>query len=236
MGKNYFRFKQFVIKQEVAAMKVGTDGVLLGAWVDLKNVNNVLDIGTGSGIIALMIAQRCNANIKAVEIDLASAQQAKANFESSPWSNRLEIHNTSFQNYFETSSAKFDLLVSNPPYFTNSLKSQTEDRNLVRHTDLLPNSDLLNGVIKLLSAKGRFCAVFPYAEGNVFIAQAASYGLYCNKKLYIQSKPEKPILRILVDFSFEKRRLMEDNLSIHREDSEYTDEYKLLTKDFYLAF
>jgi len=236
MGKNYFRFKQFVIKQEGAAMKVGTDGVLLGAWVDLENVNTVLDIGTGSGIIALMIAQRCNANIKAVEIDLASAQQASANFESSPWSNRLEIHNTSFQNYFETNSVKFDLLVSNPPYFTNSLKSQTEDRNLVRHTDQLSNTDLLNGVIKLLSPQGRFCAVFPYAEGNVFIAQAANYGLYCNKKLYVQSKPEKSILRILVDFSFEKRRLTEDNLSIHREDSEYTDEYKLLTKDFYLAF
>lgn len=238
MGRNYFRFKQFVVKQEGAAMKVGTDGVLLGAWVNLQSVESVLDIGSGSGVIALMIAQRCSAKIEAVEIDNASAEQAKANFEASPWSERLTIRNVPFQNYFEINSTQFDLLVSNPPYFTRSLKSQIEERNLVRHTDQLPNDDLLKGVVKLLSPQGRFCAVFPYVEGNIFIAQAANYCLFCNRKLYVQSKPDKPTLRILMEFSFEKKRLIEETLSIHTTegDVEYTDEYKRLTADFYLAF
>lgn len=237
MGKNYFRFKQFVVKQEGAAMKVGTDGVLLGAWVDLEKTNSVLDIGTGSGVIALMIAQRCNAIIEAVEIDKTSAEQAKSNFEASPWSNRLIVKHISLQNYSDNNSTKFDLLVSNPPYFTNSLKSQTDERNLVRHTDELSNTDLLQGVVKLLSKTGRFCAVFPYVEGNIFIAQAANYGLYCNKKLQVQSKPNKPTLRILTEFSFEKKRLIEENLIIHTtQGEEYTENYKTLTADFYLAF
>lgn len=237
MGKNYFRFKQFIVKQEGAAMKVGTDGVLLGAWVDVENTNSVLDIGTGSGVIALMIAQRCNAIIEAVEIDKTSAEQAKSNFEASPWSERLTLKHVSFQNYSHNNSNKFDLLVSNPPYFTNSLKSQTDERNLVRHTDELSNTDLLQGVVKLLSPKGRFCAVFPYVEGNIFIAQAANFGLYCNRKLHVQSKPNKPTLRILTEFSFEKKRLIEENLSIHTtQGEEYTENYKALTADFYLAF
>lgn len=238
MGRDYFRFKQFVVKQEGAAMKVGTDGVLLGAWADLQGVKSVLDIGSGSGVVALMIAQRCDAQIEAVEIDRASAEQAKINFEASSWSDRLKICNLSFQDYSEKVCEPFDLLVSNPPYFTRSLKSQTEQRNLVRHTDQLPNEDLLKGVVKLLSPHGRFCAVFPYVEGNIFIAQAANYGLFCNRKLYVQSKPDKPTLRILTEFSFKKKKLIEESISIHtmKGDSEYTDEYKKLTADFYLAF
>jgi tRNA1Val (adenine37-N6)-methyltransferase len=236
MGKSYFRFKQFVIKQEGAAMKVGTDGVLLGAWADIENVNSVLDIGTGSGVIALMIAQRCPATINAIEIDTLSAAQAKLNFESSIWSDRLSVEAMSLQAYFKDHDAQFDLIVSNPPYFNKSLKSPSPERTLTRHTDQLPNDDLLEGVKKLLSPIGRFCAIFPYVEGNIFIAQAANYNLYCNKKLYIQTKPNNPIIRILAEFSFEKRRVIEDSISIHGDDGEYTSTYKELTRDFYLAF
>jgi tRNA1Val (adenine37-N6)-methyltransferase len=236
MGRNYFRFKQFVIKQEGASMKVGTDGVLLGAWADVENVNSVLDIGTGSGVIALMIAQRCNARIQTVEIDTASALQAKHNFELSQWNSRLRVDTISLQEYSKNDSTKFDLIVSNPPYFNKSLKSASPERTVARHTDELPNADLLNGVKKLLLPEGRFCAIFPYTEGNIFIAEAANFGLFCNKKLYVQAKPSKPIIRILTEFSFNKKRLAEYSISIHNIEGNYTDEYKSLTADFYLAF
>lgn len=236
MGRNYFRFKQFVIKQEVAAMKVGTDGVLLGAWADISGANSVLDIGTGSGVIALMIAQRCNARIMTVEIDSASATQAKHNFESSPWSERLSVEASSLQDYSKNHSQKFDLIVSNPPYFHKSLKSALPERTVARHTDELPNADLIQGVSRLLLPEGRFCAIFPYAEGNIFIAEAANHGLYCNKKLFVKTKPDKPIIRILMEFSFNKKRLPESTISIHTAEGEYTEDYKRLTADFYLAF
>jgi len=236
MGRNYFKFKQFVIKQEGAAMKVGTDGVLLGAWVNIADVHSVLDIGTGSGVIALMIAQRCKALVHAVEIDITSANQAKSNFETSPWASRLSIDANSFQDFSKNCSSTFDLIVSNPPYFHKSLKPATADRILARHADQLSNYDLLDGVKKALSPEGRFCAIFPYIEGNIFIAEAANFGLFCNRKLYIQSKSDNPIIRILTEFSFGKKRLVEDTISIHTLEGEYTDEYKRLTADFYLAF
>jgi len=236
MGQNYFRFKQFIIKQEGAAMKVGTDGVLLGSWVDTENIHSVLDIGTGSGVIALMIAQRCEANITAIEIDETSALQAKSNFDSSPWANRLAMEAKSLQAFSKNATLKFELIVSNPPYFSKSLKPPTPGRAVSRHTDQLPNEDLLDGVKKLLSPDGRFSAIFPFTEGNIFIAHAANYGLYCNKKLYIQTKPNNPIIRILTEFSFTKKRLAEETISIHTSDGEYSDNYKALTADFYLAF
>lgn len=236
MGRSYFRFKHFLIKQESAAMKVGTDGVLLGAWVDVDNVNSALDIGTGSGVIALMIAQRSNATIHAVEIDEASALQAKHNFENSPWGNRISIDHLSLQAFASKSENKFDLIVSNPPYFNKSLKSPSAERTLTRHTDELPNSDLLDGVKKLLAPEGRFCAILPYTEGNILIAEAVNYSLYCNRKLFVQTRPEKPIIRILTEFSSHKKRLPDSTISIHNADGDYTDEYKKLTADFYLAF
>lgn len=218
-------------------MKVGTDGVLLGAWVDIENVNSALDIGTGSGVIALMIAQRnLNATIHAVEIDQESALQAKQNFENSPWSSRLTIDPMSLQVFASTCNSKFDLIVSNPPYFNKSLKSPLPERTLTRHTDELPNSDLLEGVKKLLAPEGRFCAILPYTEGNILIAEAVNYGLYCNCKLFVKTKPDKPIIRILTEFSFHKDRLPESTISIHTANGDYTEEYKQLTADFYLAF
>lgn len=217
-------------------MKVGTDGVLLGAWVDISNVTSVLDIGTGSGVIALMIAQRSNANIHAVEIDQASALQANHNFENSQWNSRMTIDSISLQAFASTSNKKFDLIVSNPPYFNKSLKSPSPERTLTRHTDELPNSDLLDGVKTLLAPEGRFCAILPYTEGNILIAEAVNYGLYCNRKLFVQTKPDKPIIRILTEFSFHKKRLPDSTISIHTADGDYTEEYKQLTADFYLAF
>lgn len=217
-------------------MKVGTDGVLLGAWANVENVNSVLDIGTGSGVIALMIAQRSNAHIQAVEIDRSSAIQAKYNFELSQWSERLSVEAISLQEYSKNQLNKFDLIVSNPPYFSKSLKPPSAQRALTRHTDELPNADLLCGVSLLLKPEGRFCAIFPYTEGNIFIAEAVNYGLFCNRKVFVQTKPEKPIIRILAEFSFNKIKLPDSTISIHTSAGDYTDDYKILTADFYLAF
>lgn len=218
-------------------MKVGTDGVLLGAWADVSNANRVLDIGTGTGVIALMLAQRNQTvQIEAVEIDSLSAKQAMENAENSPWNNRVTIQNKSFQSFIAESGDKYNLIVSNPPYFNQSLKSPFEHRTLTRHNDSLPYEDLLKGVSSLLETNGKFCGVFPYTEGNVFIALATSFGLYCNKKLNIQSKPNRNTLRMLIQLEFEKKSLEESTLCIHNSEGNYTDEYKQLTADFYLAF
>lgn len=218
-------------------MKVGTDGVLLGAWATIgDNVNRILDIGTGTGIVALMLAQRSMAHIDAVEIDESSAKQAKVNFELSQWANRLAIHQTDFQSYGKSCMLKYDLVVSNPPYFSRSLKSPELARTLVRHTDLLPHNHLLEGVSLVLSPEGSFCAVFPYTEGNVFVALAATYGLYCNRRLNVYSVPGKPVIRVLLQFSFARGLMEEQDIYIHTKEGQYTEIYRNLTKDFYLAF
>lgn len=217
-------------------MKVGTDGVMLGAWADILNVTTALDIGTGSGVIALMLAQRSNAIIDAVEIDYDSANQAKENIIHSPWNKRIRILHCPFQQFYRTCNTKYDLIVSNPPYFTRSLKSPSIIKSLVRHADELPNNDLIEGVVKLLHPNGRFCGVFPYSEGNVFIAQAANSGLYCNKKLNISSRPDKPVIRMLIELSFAKIKTSDESIIIHDELGDYSHQYRELTKDFYLAF
>lgn len=237
MPNTYFKFKQFTISQTHAAMKVGTDGVLLGAWANVADASRILDIGTGTGVIALMLAQRSStAIIDAVEIDTPSAKQAEMNAVKSPWGNRITIANKSFQDFVSETDNRYDLIVSNPPYFEQSLKSPFEHKNLARHNDTLPYNELLGGISKLLTEKGKFCGVFPYTEGNVFIAKASGYGLYCTKRLNIQSKPNRNTLRMLIQLEFEKKPLEESILCTRDSEGNYTDEYKQLTADFYLAF
>lgn len=238
MSNTFFKFKQFTIDQKLAAMKVGTDGVLLGAWANVSGANTVLDIGTGTGVIALMIAQRTkNALIHAVEIDEQSAKQAKINFEKSAWASRLNIFSSSIQQFAQDkTSGAYDLIVSNPPYFVHSLKSPVDVRTLTRHADTLPFDDLLQVIKQLLGANGRFCGIFPYTEGNIFIAKATNYGLYCTRKLNICSKPQHDVLRVMVQLEFTKKVVEEESLTIHTATGEYTEPYKNLTKDFYLAF
>lgn len=237
MPSSYFKFKQFTIHQDKTAMRVGTDGVMLGAWADVSNAKTVLDIGTGTGVIALMIAQRSDALVDAVEIDELSALQAAANAQQSPWPERVTVVNTSFQAFARGCTNRYDVIVSNPPYFLQSLKSPDAAKNLTRHTDWLPYNELLHGVSRILSPKGRFCGVFPYTEGNIFIAQAAGFGLYCNKKLNVQPKPDRSTLRILVELSPQRQKpIVETTLSIHNSSGDFSPEYKALTRDFYLAF
>jgi tRNA1Val (adenine37-N6)-methyltransferase len=235
MPNDYFRFKQFTINQGRCAFKVGTDGVLLGAVADVRGVKSILDIGTGSGLIALMLAQRSGADIYAIEPDHESFIQATENVKNSVWSERIEVVETDLQSYSPVE--KFDLVVTNPPYFRDSIRNPDIRKSAARHNDTLPSSELLDYVSRLLADNGTFQLIMPYAEGNVFIAEAADYGFYCNSILKIRPLPSSEIRRLILNFSRNKQKLAEKFLTIgYGKRHDYTDEYKELTKEFYLKF
>lgn len=233
-----FRFKQFVVSQDKCAMKVGTDGVLIGAWCSCVGAINVLDVGCGTGLISLMVAQRNDkAVIDAVEIDVDAAEQSRGNFEKSDWFPRLNVYNMSFQEYISKSTKKYDFIVSNPPYFIDSLKNSDVARMSARHTDKLPYEDLIYGVVNLLAEDGVFSAIFPYEEANIFVAKAAASGLYCVKRMDVKGVVNKPIKRVMLEFSRVKSELISDSMFIEGvERHSYSQKYIDLTKDFYLKF
>ncbi|HBX50255.1 MAG: hypothetical protein A2275_13490 [Bacteroidetes bacterium RIFOXYA12_FULL_35_11] len=237
MGNSFFRFKQFVIHHGKSAMKVGTDGVLLGAWTDFSKSTSVLDIGTGSGLIAVMAAQRCNAFIDAVEIDAPSYFQAVENAANCPWSEQIKIIHAFFQEFASMSEKKYDHIISNPPFFINFLKSAKAEKNLSCHNDLLPFPELIEGVIKLLDTNGKFSIILPVQEGELFIKTAQNASLFLNRKTMVYPCPWKPASRFLMEFSFNRIEVSENNLTIElNERHEYSDEYKKLTEEFYLNF
>lgn len=231
-----FRFKQFSIHQDRCTMKVGTDGVLLGAWADVQNAEKILDIGTGSGVIAIMLAQRAErAEIHAVEVDGASAEQATENMQASPWSERLKVFHTSIQEYARSASGRYQLIVSNPPFFSGGTFSHNQDRNSVRHTIKLPHGDLLSAVRNLLSSEGRFSLVLPYIEGLRFQELARNYNLYCTQVTEVMPKKDKPVERLLMQFERQVKPLVKDSLVIQNENrNEWTEDYVRLAGDFYL--
>jgi len=234
MANNYFSFKQFTIYQDRCAFKVGTDGVLLGASADISGVRTILDVGTGTGLVALMLAQRGEAEITAIEPDPASFEQACSNVESSRWKGRIKVINTSLQDYLAV-SAKFDLIVSNPPFFSDSLKNPDPGKATARHNDTLNNEDLLKGTERLMAEGGRLQVIMPYAEGNILIAEAQAFGLYCNNILKIRPLPTSEVRRMILTFTREKSKPHESFLTIeHGKRHEFTEEYKNLTRDFYL--
>lgn len=217
-------------------MKVGTDGVLLGAWSEVDRAENILDIGTGSGLIAIMLAQRNpRANIHGVEIDQSSFEQAEANMENSPWRDRLKVYHTSIQDFAGTTSIRYDLIVSNPPFFTGGNLSYNQDRNSVRHTIKLPHQDLLSAVRKLLSSEGRFALILPYLEGLRFCELAATYQLYCNRMTEVLPKVDKRVERLLLEFRKTKTPPLIEQLVLQDDDGqERTPAYQVLTQAFYL--
>jgi tRNA1Val (adenine37-N6)-methyltransferase len=236
MSNNYFSFKQFTIQQDKSSFKVGTDGVLLGATADIKDANKILDIGSGTGLIAIMMAQRCNAEITAIEPDQESFNQACCNVKLCIWSDRIKVERTDLQNYYPA-TGKFDLIVTNPPFYTGSLKNPDPRKSAARHTDTLSPESLLEGASRLLSDKGRFQLVMPYVEGNIFIAEAHQYGLFCYNILKIRPLPTSEITRLILSFSRERLKLTEKFLTIeHGKRHEFTEEYMNLTKEFYLKF
>lgn len=235
MGNNFFRFKQFTINQDKSAMKVGTDGVLIGAWAICDQAKNVLDIGAGTGLISIMIAQRCNAIIDAVEIDSDSFLQAQENVNSCPWKERIFLYHESIQEYAENITIKYDLIVSNPPFFNNSLKSENERKSNSKHTDLLSYSDLVFAVNKLIADNGVFSVILPFNEGLRFIEQCRIAALFCVRKTIIFPCPWKKASRVLLEFKKQETPIIENSLTVElSERHEYSAEYIDITKDFYL--
>jgi tRNA1Val (adenine37-N6)-methyltransferase len=236
MPNNYFSFKQFKINQEGSAFKVGTDGVLLGACAGLDNVSEILDVGAGTGLISIMLAQRCDANITAIEPDYNSYLQSCENVNSCPWKDRITVINTDFQSFIP-GEKKFDLIVTNPPYFIDSLKNPDQRKSASRHNDSLTSADILDGAGRLLKEDGRLQLILPYVEGNIFIAEANKYGFYCNSILKIKPLPGGEIRRLILTFSRVRQKPQESFLTIeHGKRHEFTEEYINLTKDFYLRF
>jgi tRNA1Val (adenine37-N6)-methyltransferase len=234
-GSN-FNFKQFDINQERAVFKVGTDGVLLGACADTSGAKRILDIGSGTGLIAIMLAQKSEVEIVAIEPDHDSYLEAVQNVRNCRWSGRIKVVQTDLQSY-DPSDTRFDLIVTNPPYFNESLRSPDPRKSAARHNDTLTSDELLKGVSRLLEETGRFQLIMPYVEGNVLIAEAQQYGFYCNSILKIKPLPTSEIRRLILTFSRQQLKHSERFLTIEQgRRHEFTEEYINLTKDFYLKF
>lgn len=235
MGAKLFHFKHFSISQDHTAHKVGTDGVLLGSWVNIHLHDRfLLDIGTGSGLIALMLAQRCgpDARIDAVEIDARAANQARENVARSPWPSKVAVIPECLQRF--APGITYDLVVSNPPYFINSLHPPGAERMQARHARALTFPDLLKAVIRLLSPGGRFGIILPYTEGLHFITLAREIGLFPFRRTAFRARRHKPAQRLLMEFTRQEETMEESEIILYEERESWTAEYKALTKDFYL--
>jgi len=233
-----FQFKQFTINQENTAMKVGTDGVLLGAWAPIDHEPySILDIGTGTGLIALMLAQRTESEqIDAIEIDADAHEQATNNFENSPWNDRLFCFHASLDGFMEElEDEEYDLIVSNPPFYSENVSSGNIARDNARQNHSLPFEDLCEAASVLLTDEGIFAVIIPYKEHERFIALALENDLHPVKITHVKGTPDSEIKRALLAFSRRKiDRIPIDQLVIETARHQYTAEYTALTKDFYL--
>lgn len=233
--KDFFHFKQFSVRHKHSSMKIGTDGVLLGAWASVKGIQSVLDIGTGTGVIALMMAQRTGptAQIDAVEVNEHAALDATDNFRLSPWQSKLNLHPIAIQEF--SNGKTYDLIISNPPFYSNSYKPPDKNRQLARHTDLLSFSELLTASSNLLSRpSGRLAIILPLAESQEFKALAQSISLQCIRECSFRTRLHKPIERVLMEFSFQKLPTKVESLCLYESDEAWSSEYKDLTREFYL--
>jgi len=237
MGNNYFKFKQFNVVHDLCAMKVGTDGVILGAWAPVdENDETILDIGCGSGLIALMLAQRTSkANITGIDIDAGAALQSSLNFLNSPWPDRLRaVHQPLHLFAFECES-KFDLIVSNPPFFSNSLRAPNKDRTIARHTDTLNSNDLLNISAQLLKETGRVCLILPADVDIHYLNTASNYGLHIRQLVKVfpkqGSKPKRILLELIKTPCF--CQISEITIESEQRHS-YSEVFTKLVKEFYL--
>ncbi|TCK65152.1 tRNA1Val (adenine37-N6)-methyltransferase [Winogradskyella wandonensis] len=246
MSSYSFKFKQFTVEQDRCAMKIGTDAVLLGAWTSVEhNPFAVLDIGAGTGILSLMLAQRTNAQlIEAIEIDDDAYEQCADNFENSPWSDRLFCYHASLLEYTEEVDDKYDSIVCNPPFYSPTLPAASllkgenldtkSSRQKARFQDAMPFEHLVYAVSKLLSENGLFSVVIPFNEEKRFIELASKFNLFPSRILHVKGDSHSNIKRSLIEFSFQKRELSISELIIENGRHNYTEDYINLTKDFYL--
>lgn len=231
-----FTFKQFHVNQDRCAMKIGTDGVLLGAWTPLiNNPYNILDIGAGTGILSLMLAQRSNAKqIDAIEIDEDAYEQCVENFEASPWSDKLFCFHAGLDEFVDEPEDEYDLIISNPPFYTDDYKSDNTSRDLARFEDALPFEELIEAAALLLSDNGIFSVIIPYKEEERFVSMCKELDLFPLKITRVKGTPTSEIKRSLLAFCRIEQSPLIDELVIEISRHKYTPEYIELTKEFYL--
>ncbi len=233
MSNPSFRFKQFTVWHDKCAMKVGTDGVLLGAWSDVRQATRILDVGAGTGLVSLQLAQRNPyAHVTAIEIDADAAAQAAGNVRRSPWPDRIEVVHGDFATF--QADAAYDLIVSNPPYFMDALKCPDGQRNLARHTDTLDYGLLLRRASSLLSPSGHLDIIIPADAGSTVLRLADSYRFHLMRLSRVYTKPDKPCRRLLCSFSLAQLPCVEETLCIENASGGFTEDYIALTRDFYL--
>ncbi|OOF57282.1 tRNA1(Val) (adenine(37)-N6)-methyltransferase [Rodentibacter myodis] len=229
-----FTFKQFHINQQHCAMKVGTDGILLGAWADISHCKKILDMGSGTGLLALMLAQRStpDCHIYAVELDNIAARQAQENIRHSPWGNRITLVQDDVLNFLQTTTKTFDLIVANPPYFEQGVACKDEGRTLARYTKQ-SHLEWLTGAAEHLSTQGKISFVLPYEAAKTLVKSTA---LYCIKQTEIITKIGKPSHRMLITFAKQPQPCEQNQLVIYDEKNQHTAEFIALTQAFYLKF
>ncbi|AMG31071.1 SAM-dependent methyltransferase [Grimontia hollisae] len=232
MGKG-FRFKHFTVEDQDCGMPVSTDGVLLGAWAEAKDGHTILDIGTGTGLLALMMAQRFpTARITALDIDAHAAETARFNAEQSAWHDRIDVHHQDICTW--ESSAQFDTIVCNPPYFTTGEQANDARRAKARHTNTLSHDTLLNVIKARLSLHGEAHLILPSVEGENLITKAQTHQLFCCRKVRVKPTERKPVSRLLITLSKNRPADVEEKTLVIQGMARYTDEFIALTKDFYL--
>ncbi|HTK19767.1 MAG TPA: methyltransferase [Mucilaginibacter sp.] len=233
-----FQFKQFSVDQSACAMKINTDGVLLGVLANTSNPQNILDIGTGTGVIALMLAQRfISAKIDAVEVDQPAAETAGRNFQNSSFMDRLTIYPLGFSEFFEQNpNKKYDLIVSNPPFYINSLKSPEVKKELAKHADKLFFEELLLSASKHLQESGILCMILPVDTAEMVSGLAAKHKLNPQKRIFIQSFSESKPHRVVVAYGFETPQIIEEKFVIYESVGKYSEQYINLLKPYFIAF
>lgn len=236
LKKNGFTFKQFFVAHDRCAMKVGTDGILLGAWAPVAGAKRILDIGSGSGLVALMLAQRTaeSVTIDAVELDAQAAQQAKENVRQSPWPSRIHVHQHDIASWAENSNRHYSLIVSNPPWFTPGVACSSPARDSARSTATLDHQTLLRSAALLIEEEGFFCVVLPETVGQNFIDLALADGWHLRFRFDVAEYANRPPHRVLLGFSPSTGETLVERLAIRAEDTHYSEDWRSLTRDFYL--
>ena len=231
-----FRFKQFTVEDDRSTMRIGTDAILLGAWADPGPAKSILEIGTGCGVISLMLAQKSDARIDAIDIDEESVKQAESNFLQSPWNKNLHPRVVSLQDIISTSVQKYDMVITNPPFFIDSLLSPDAKKNRARHTTELSQRDLITGVVPLLKDDGSFLVILPAEEDRKFTALAETAGLSIQKQMKVRPKFGKAVNRIMSGFGFQPCSVpYPEELVIRNGDNTFTMEYIAFTHAYYFS-
>jgi len=236
LRKDGFTFKQFFVAHDRCAMKVGTDGVLLGAWAPVAGVKRILDVGCGSGLIALMLAQRTpdSVTIDAVELEASAAEQAQENIAASPWPRRIAVHHQDFVRWSAQCEKRYSLIVSNPPFFVPGMASRSAERDAARSTATLDHAALLRGAAQLIEEDGLFCAILPVDAGEALLQKAREDGWHLRFRVDVAPYAHRPPNRLVLGLSPTAEETLFERLAIRDEDKSYSADWLSLVKDFYL--